>query len=183
MDQRIEPQTMTVATVEPGEAAPATTPAAKGQVSADRSSFSSLLGDVTWLMTRSQGHKHLFLADIEWLVLPALTARQFRLIVNDDGKPHAFVSWAFLNEEAEARMLAGQPRLRPGDWRSGDRVWLVDLVAPFGGADAIARLIKTQVFSDRILKALRPRPDGKGLEGVEVMAAKPTVEPVPATIQ
>ncbi|MEO5375842.1 MAG: toxin-activating lysine-acyltransferase, partial [Alphaproteobacteria bacterium] len=135
------------------------------------SPFASLLGDVAWLMVRSPAHRHLFLADLEWLVLPALTARQFRLFVNG-ATPYAYASWAFLDEEAESRLLSGQPRLRPGDWNSGDRAWLIDLVAPFGGADGLARSIKTQAFRERPLKALRPRADGKGFEGVEIVAAE-----------
>ena len=132
-----------------------------------QSPFAALLGDVTWLLTRSPAHKHLFLADLEWLVLPALTARQFRLFVND-AKPYAYVSWAFLDEDGEARLLSGQPRLRPGDWRAGDRAWIIDIVAPFGGADGVARTVKAQFFADRTLKALRPRADGKGFEAVEL---------------
>ncbi|MFN3077128.1 MAG: toxin-activating lysine-acyltransferase [Alphaproteobacteria bacterium] len=134
-----------------------------------QSPFASLMGDITWLMVRSSTHKHLFLADLEWLVLPAVTSRLFRLFVNG-ATPYAYVSWAFLDEEAETRLLSGQPRLRPGDWRSGDRAWIIDIVAPFGGGDAIPRSIKAQFFMDRTLKALRPRGDGKGFEGVEVVA-------------
>lgn len=69
---------------------------------------------MAWLMTHSTGHKHLFLADLEWLVLPPVMARQFRLFKNKS-RPFAFASWALLNEESEKRLLAGQPRLRPGD--------------------------------------------------------------------
>ncbi|MEO5374993.1 MAG: toxin-activating lysine-acyltransferase, partial [Alphaproteobacteria bacterium] len=46
--------------------------AAGGGAAPGHSPFASLLGDVAWLMVRSPAHRHLFLADLEWLVLPAL---------------------------------------------------------------------------------------------------------------
>jgi cytolysin-activating lysine-acyltransferase len=128
---------------------------------------SEVLGDVVWLMTHSPTHKHLFLADLEWLVLPSVMNKQFRLFKSGN-RPFAFVSWALLDEEAEKRLLAGQPRLRPGDWRAGDRLWLIDLVAPFGGADGVLKEVKQKLFADRKVMALRPNPDGKGVVAGEV---------------
>lgn len=130
-----------------------------------------ILGHVAWLMTRSAGHHHLFLVDLEWLVLPPLMHRQFRLVRNGT-RPFAYAAWAFLNEEAERRLLSGQFRLRPDDWRSGDRAWIIDLVTPFGEAATILKHLKKQVFANQSLKLLRRRADGKGMEGVEV-AVKP----------
>jgi cytolysin-activating lysine-acyltransferase len=135
---------------------------------------SEVLGEVTWLMTHSPAHKHLFLADLEWLVLPPVMVKQFRLFKNGN-RPFAFASWAYLDEEAEKRLLAGQPRLRPGDWRSGDRLWLIDVVAPFGGADGVLAHLKQKIFPEQRLMALRPNPDGKGVVAgeVKVEAKKP----------
>jgi len=45
--------------------------------------------------------------------------------------------WAMLSEEAEQKLNdmvmgnKGPVRLRPDEWRSGDRLWLIDLIAPF----------------------------------------------------
>ncbi|MFZ5763631.1 MAG: toxin-activating lysine-acyltransferase [Thermodesulfobacteriota bacterium] len=135
---------------------------------------SEVLGDVTWLMTHSPAHKHLFLADLEWLALPPVMIRQFRLFKSGN-RPFAFVSWAFLDEEAEKRLLSGQTRLRPGDWRSGDRLWLIDVVAPFGGADGVLAHLKQKIFPEQRLMALRPNPEGKGVVAgeVKVEAKKP----------
>ena len=140
---------------------------APSQAAHQPSGPSEVLGDVVWLMTHSAAHKHLFLADLEWLVLPSVMNKQFRLFKSGN-RPFAFVSWAMLDEEAEKRLLAGQPRLRPGDWRAGDRFWLIDLVAPFGGADGVLKEIKQKMFADRKLMALRPNADGKGVVAGEV---------------
>ena len=74
--------------------------------------------------------------------------------------PFAFASWAFLNEEAEQRLFTGQRRLGPGDWKAGDRLWLVDLVAPFGGAEEILNDLKNKAFPDRELNNYRLMPVG-----------------------
>jgi RTX toxin acyltransferase family len=40
---------------------------------------SQILGEITWLMTQSPRHKAIPLGDIEWLLMPAILLRQFRI--------------------------------------------------------------------------------------------------------
>lgn len=77
----------------------------------------------------SPAHKHLFITDVEWLALPPVMLRQFRLWYRGR-TPFAYASWATLSDEIEQRVMAGVRRLAPGDWRSGESLWLIDLVAP-----------------------------------------------------
>ncbi|MDO8608521.1 MAG: toxin-activating lysine-acyltransferase [Phaeospirillum sp.] len=125
-----------------------------------------VFADVVALMAASPPHKHLFLTDLEWLVMPPLVLGQCSL-VRREGRPFAFVSWAFLGPEAAARMTQPQLRLRPGDWKSGDEAWIIDVVAPFGGGEVALKEVKARTFADRKVKALQPAPDGKGLAVVE----------------
>ena len=118
------------------------------------SSPSQVLGDALWLMSQSAAHKHLFLADIDWLVMPPILTRQFRLF-KVGNRPYAFVSWASLNDEVVARVTGGNPRLSPGEWKSGDQAWLIDVVAPFGGAEGVLKEVKAKVFADQPLMTLR----------------------------
>ena len=48
---------------------------------------------------------------------------------------------------------AGSPpsREKP-NWRSGGRLWVVDVIAPFGGHEAMLNDLKTQVFQGRTIK-------------------------------
>lgn len=124
------------------------------------------LGQVVWLMRQSELHKHLFLADLDWLVMPALQLKQFRLI-RKDGQPIAYASWAYLNEESAERMTSGEKRMRPGDWKTGEELWLVDLIAPFGGQEAIMRELKEKTFEGKKVKTLQLSPDGNGTAVVE----------------
>ena len=125
-----------------------------------------VLGQVAWLMMQSPAHKHLFFADMEWLVMPALMLKQFR-VFRKDNTPVALATWAYLDEESEARITDNVRRLRPGDWKSGDRLWLIDLIAPFGGNDQVLKELREQVFKDKKIKTLQPAPDGKGMAVVE----------------
>lgn len=122
------------------------------------------LGEVIWLMMYSAGHKHFFVTDLEWLAVPPVALRQFRLWRRNN-LPVAYASWAYLNEAAEARLMQGVRKLSPNDWKSGDRLWLVDLVVPFGGTDEVLKELREQVFKDKKAKTLRPSPEGTMVVG------------------
>lgn len=129
-----------------------------------------LVGPIMWLYMHTPTYKHLFMADIEWLVLPPLILNQFKLYLKDEA-PVAYASWAFVSEDVEKRLATGQLRLGPGDWKSGDRLWLIDLVAPFGGAQEILKDLREVVFPGRNIKQLMP--DAQGVRIVEWPASKP----------
>lgn len=93
-------------------------------------------------MLHSPAHKHLFLTDLEWLVIPPLLLRQFR-VFRRGGKPFAYASWAFVSREVEERLKSGPAKLRPGEWKSGDQALIVDLLAPFGGGEQVVEKIKS----------------------------------------
>ena len=109
---------------------------------------SHMLGELTWLLTQSPTHRHFALSDLEWMIMPPLLLEQYRVFRGDKDAPFdpeqseeqikagpqtplGYATWALLSEEAETKLNTGQSRLRPDEWRSGDRLWLVDLVAPF----------------------------------------------------
>ena len=106
---------------------------------APKPTVSHMLGEVTWLLSQSPTHKHFAIGDLEWLVMPAILLEQFR-VFHGEKHPLGFALWATFSEEVEARFkeqaAAGQGvRLRPQDWKSGDRLWLIELVAPFATAE------------------------------------------------
>jgi cytolysin-activating lysine-acyltransferase len=85
------------------------------------------------LLARSPVHRTWSIADTERLILPPLALGQC-LLIWDQGRVVAFASYARLTEEAEAGYLDGSRKLQPGDWNAGDRIWLVDVIAPYGHA-------------------------------------------------
>jgi len=124
------------------------------------------LGEITWLLTQSPNHRHaLFLADLEWLVMPPLRHGQYRLFYNE-GKPVGVALWAWV-DEAGASRLANGARLPVQGWRSGSELWLVELIAPSGGQQAMLDNLTGTVLAGRKFRFLRTLPDGKR-EVVEV---------------
>lgn len=115
---------------------------------------SALFGQVIWLAMRSPLHQGWLLADIERFIIPPLLHRQFKLYREDD-RPRAYVSWAFFSAEAEARYLAEGSRIEFDDWQSGDRLWVIDFIAPFGEARSVCRDLRTGIFAGKSGRALR----------------------------
>ena len=64
-------------------------------------------------------------------------------------KPIGVILWATVNDEVESRLLSGNARMRPQDWKSGDKLWVVEVLAPFGGTDEMLKDLKAKVFADR----------------------------------
>jgi cytolysin-activating lysine-acyltransferase len=104
-----------------------------------------LLGPVTWLMMSSPSHKFVPVADFEWRILPPIVLDQVKLYMREDA-PMAFASWAFLDADAELRYRQ-TGRLLPPDWKSGDRAWLIDLIASAPVIEEVLRDLKTGTTS------------------------------------
>jgi hemolysin-activating ACP:hemolysin acyltransferase len=121
-------------------------------VAAERRSNTSLLGETAWLMLRIEERRRWHVWDFARLVMPAIGQQQFRLYYHA-GVPIAYVSWAFLSADAETRFIADPTSLRPEDWRSGDRAYIVDFVAPVGTLAKIGPLLRR----DPLLRAQRIR--------------------------
>lgn len=103
-----------------------------------------LVGRVLALMAASPIHRSWSVADIERLILPPIVSRQC-MTVTEGSRIVAFGSWAFFGEEAEARFKARQTRI--DDWSSGDRIYLVDAIAPHGHARALTSAIRAELRS------------------------------------
>lgn len=111
---------------------------------------SEVFGQATWLMTQSRGHRTMFLSDLEWMLMPAILLRQFRLFPGKD-QPLGIALMGQLSDEASKR-LETSGKIKPEDWKSGDNLWLVELVAPFGQQDAMLGDLRATVFKGKQFK-------------------------------
>jgi cytolysin-activating lysine-acyltransferase len=93
---------------------------------------SQVFGEITWLMTQSPRHKAIPLGDLEWLVMPAILLKQFRIFYKGE-QPVGVAVWALVDEIVAKRIDAGDKRLSAVEWKSGGTMRMIDVVAPFGG--------------------------------------------------
>jgi cytolysin-activating lysine-acyltransferase len=93
---------------------------------------SQILGEITWLMTQSPRHKAIPLGDIEWLLMPAILLRQFRIFYKGE-QPLGVAVWALADDLMAKRIDVGDKRLTAVEWKSGSNMRIIDVVAPFGG--------------------------------------------------
>lgn len=116
------------------------------------------LGEIVGFMAFSASHEHLFLGDLKWAVLPPLGLGQYRLVRDAGKRVVAYVSWAWVNAEVEARLGTGVTKLRQSEWKCGGQAVVMDLLTAGGGDEARARIVrelKEKVFEGRSVKALR----------------------------
>lgn len=99
---------------------------------------------MAWLMTQSPIHKAMTIDALEWLCMPALLKRQF-YIFRDGDQPVGLALWAKCTPETEKKldkgMIEPENRLSLEEWDGGDKVWLVDLIAPFATNQNLQREI------------------------------------------
>lgn len=119
-----------------------------------------LLGPVAWLMMQQTATRHALLSELEWRVLPPLVLDQAKLYMRDEA-PVAYVSWAFLSQEAATRYAGAPHHLSPADWKSGGEVWVIDVVAPFGGVKEVIEELRTKIFPGKVIRQLVPAPAGE----------------------
>lgn len=119
----------------------------------------TLVGCAAFLMMNTPTHKHVFISDLEWCVIPPIALGQFHLW-RRQGVPVGFASWAFLSEAAEARVRSGSLRLAPDDWNSGDRLWLIDFLMPFGGQQEGMMDLRNRVLAGKKVMTVQRSPDG-----------------------
>ena len=118
-----------------------------------------VLGAVAWLMMQQAGARHTLLSELDWRVMPALVLEQAKLYMRDSA-PIAYVSWAKLSDAAAQRYVEAPHHLTAADWKSGDQVWLIDLVTPFGGAAEVMKELRETVFAGKAIHQLMPDAQG-----------------------
>lgn len=100
-------------------------------------------------MSQSAEFKQYLIADLEWLAMPPILLRRFKLYYHE-GRPVAAVLYARVSDEVARRLEAGAPTLRPQDWQSGDKLRIVKVIAPFGGGEEFARETQAALGSERL---------------------------------
>jgi len=100
------------------------------------------LGAAVWLWMHDPRHRRESLQDMEHRLLAPIEAGQYLLArqrraassaIDAPQRPMALLLFARFDEKAESRYLAApSQKIAMRDWQSGDRLWLIHWVAPFG---------------------------------------------------
>jgi cytolysin-activating lysine-acyltransferase len=106
--------------------------------SSDDITLSHLFGECTWLLTQSPVHRAMSIKDLDWLLMPALLLGQV-YVFRDADRPVGLALWAYCSTETAAKLEngidQGSNAFTAQDWKSGEELWLVDLVAPFSNLE------------------------------------------------
>lgn len=107
-----------------------------------------VLGEIAWLLSQAPVQAHLFLPNDDWLVMPAILLGQFHVFYGEDHKPLGAAFWARVSDSVSVRLQADDYLIDAVDWNSGHRLWLMALVAPFGGRDSMLDELRDRVIKD-----------------------------------
>lgn len=124
-------------------------------------------GKISWLWMNSPIHVSWTLDLLSRFILPPIELDQY-LLLERDGFPVAYCSWAFLNQKAEVDYMLDPSHISIRDWAGGDRLWFVDWVAPFSNKDSIRmknELIKK--FPHSLARAIRVKREKKNARVME----------------
>lgn len=125
-----------------------------------------MFGSAVWLWMQSDLHRELSLQALSTLLLPAIKTRQFLLVTESD-KPVFYLSWALMDCSAEESFLRNPSTHFPEEaWVSGDRMWILDWVAPFGHTNSMRSLVK-RLFPTKCFRWLYHRGGNKGMRILE----------------
>lgn len=119
-------------------------------------------GEVIAVLMRSPQYRHYTLADLEWLVAPAVLNRQFSLVqmrkeTQSPSAPVAVVMWVSVSPEVEERILAnlGAPiRLTAKERKSGDRHWITDAVGDQRTLPLVLQNLRKTAFAGAPVKTV-----------------------------
>jgi cytolysin-activating lysine-acyltransferase len=120
-------------------------------------------GAATWLWMQAATRRDTPVSWLSTLLLPPIAQRQF-LIATEAGRPVFYVSWANFSETAEHHYVNG-PRaaMVADDWISGDRMWIIDWIAPFGHTRMMHALLMKQLLASRCMRSLYHRGAERGV--------------------
>ncbi len=119
----------------------------------EKAKITEVLGEALLVLMNSNAHRlNFFIGDMEWLLLSPISKEQFRLYKDKEGKPVGLVLWAFVNEEVNKKLQMGIGKLGFNEWNSGDNLWIIDFIAPFGGENKILDELKQTVFKGKNFK-------------------------------
>lgn len=119
------------------------------------------LGAICSVMMRSPIYCQYPMACVAEWIRPAVLLDQYRLLNDASGNIVGYMTWAFLAEDTERRLI-GDPSvlLHLSEWNEGDRLWILDFVVLNQDVRRFVRMAKKLFPGQADAKSLRRRDDG-----------------------
>lgn len=105
-----------------------------------------VFGMISWLWAHSPLHRNASVGMLSVLAIPAMKHGQF-MVAHENGKPVFYCAWAWFNEESERRYIIDPNAIFESDWKSGDRLWMTDWLAPFGHNRLVSKIVRDKLFA------------------------------------
>lgn len=99
------------------------------------------LGRLSFLASFCPLHRNYPAAALARLFIPAVNHGCVRFFDNEEGRTCAALIWARLAEEVSERMVFDNQPPAAAEWASGENLWFLDILAPFGHGRTVARHI------------------------------------------
>ncbi len=133
---------------------------------------SSSFADIVTMLMRSESERNRTLADLEWMVVPAMQTGQFAVAETQSPEtgvvtPMGVVLWAMVSAEVDKRLMAelDKPlKLSPAEWRSGEIPWIV---AAFGDTNVVGQLLAQ--LSQKVFTKAPAKLRTRGKDGIAVV--------------
>ena len=105
-------------------------------------------GDMSFLYLRARAFQNMPVSLLRRILQPPIDLG-FLQVFRFEDVPRCAITWAFLSPEVELKLISGQV-LEPKDWLSGNQMWMLHLVAPYGGTSVrdTARWLKDNIPED-----------------------------------
>ena len=98
-------------------------------------------GALSLLAAHCPLHQSYSAALLNRLFLPAIEHQSVRIFRTATNQPCAALIWARLSPKVSSMMFSQNRPPRANEWKSGDHLWFLDIIAPFGHGKDIARTL------------------------------------------
>lgn len=125
----------------------------------------SLLEDVIAILPICKNdYNHYGFEMIEsFFVFPILLNQYIEIYENDALK--AFITYAMLDKTAERKWLTSSKNIPLQDWNSGDNIWIIDALSPWGHGRAVTTKLEDHLtkmgHKGKTIRYKRNYPNGK----------------------
>ncbi len=140
----------------------------------ENADYARQLGTAAMLMLQCKRYPYFPIASLAAWIQPAILLKQIKFFFDYKGRPIGYLTWAFLAPDVEEKWIS-DPKvlLHFSEWNEGDRLWIMDFVAPSGFARTISAYARHSMFPDHSeARSLRRRADGS-VRSVSVWRRRP----------